>query len=362
MRKLTFAVLTVLIAGCMLASCGGSSPSNNGSEASKAGLNNSSEDEDYEEDYEDDDSDEEDEDEDYDEDSDEDDGDWGICKISEKSKLMEQPIESAEDEQIYNLMMEYAGDTYNNTWNIGSARKLRGKTYVLELWLTERGTLWNRNEMSRIQGEINTALDWLKGAAAQYGSNLSFEVGSYHGDGSGIIMNRIPHSYEDMANHPNLILEALKVVGYTGVEECYDQLKGMPGIENVLVLMLLNCEGRSCANIFSRGHIGYYETDFLEGVTIFKAYDNDPRNKMSANIVIHELLHAFGAWDMYGDKESGVSQEADQFAQAYYPNEIMGNGAYSPLNQLEISPLTAWLTGLSTEYHEEWYWSFMRDY
>lgn len=363
MRKLLFTIIAMLVACCVLVSCGSSTSSSNNatdnSSSNKTSANNSDEEE-----YGDDDEYSDDDDE-YSDDDDEDwdDEDWDayITKLTEESLLLEQPVEDESDEEMYDLMQQYTGDSYNNTWNIGSAKKLEGKTYVLELWLTERGTLWNRNEMGRIQGEIDIALDWLKRAAAQFGKSASFEVGAFYGDGDGVVMNRIPHSYEDVAKHPNLILEALQVIGYTGVEQCYDQLKNMQGVDNVVLILLLNHTGRSCANIFTRGHIGYYDTQFLEGVSIFNGSAENPNSRLTANVVIHELLHAFGAWDMYGDAQSGVSQEADQFTQTYYPYEIMGRGAHAPINQIMISPLTAWLTGLSTEYHPEWYWSFMRN-
>lgn len=356
MKKLSLAVVIAFITGCMLVSCGGS-PSQDTNNAGKSSVSktetNTSEDGDDE--YSDDD----------------DDDDWGdddedgsyssTCgKIDSNSELFDQPIENDADQEIYDLMQQNVGDTYNNTWNIGSAKKLQGKIYVLELWLTEQGTLWNQQEMGRIQYEIDKALEWLKSVAKYYGKTVSFELGSYHGDGQGVVMKSIPHSYEDYAKHPDLLLDALKVIGYTGVEQCYDQLKKWGnGFDNVLCLIILNHNGRSYANTFTRGHAGYYETQFLEGVTIFKAYDSDPRNATSANVFAHEILHTFGAWDMYGDEQSGVSKEAEQFANQYYSTEIMGRGANSPLNEVQISPLTAWLTGLSNEY-DEWYWYFMR--
>lgn len=359
MKKISLAVIIAFITSCLLVSCGGSpsQEANNAgkSSVSKSGTNTSK-------DADDDDS-EERADNDDDWEDDEDDSYSNACsKIDSNSDLFEQPIENESDQEIYDLLEQYVGNGYDNTWNIGSAKKLQGKTYVLELWLTEQGTLWNQQEMGRIQYEIELALEWLKSVAKRYGKTVSFELGSFHGDGQGVVMKSIPHSYEDYAKHPDLVLEALQVIGYTGVEQCYNQLKKMgSGFDNVLCLVLLNHNGRSYANVFSRGHVGYYETQFLEGVSIFKAYDSDPRNALSANVIAHEILHTFGAWDMYGDAQSGVSQEAEQFANQYYPNEIMGRGANSKLSEVQISPLTAWLTGLSDEY-DEWYWYFTSNF
>lgn len=360
MKKLSLAVIIAFITSCLLVSCGGSSSqeasNSEKSSVSKSGSDTSEDtDDEYSEGEEDDD-----DDDDWDSDDEDDSYSNSCCKIDSNSELFEQPIENESDQEIYDLLQQYAGDGYDNTWNIGSARKLQGKTYVLELWLTEQGTLWNKQEMGRIQYEIDRALEWLKSVAKRYGKTLSFELGSFHGDGQGVVMKSIPHSYEDYEKHPDLILEALQVIGYTGVEQCYNQLKKMgDGFDNVLCLVLLNHEGRSYANSFSRGHVGYYETQFLEGVVIFKSYGQEGLS--TANVFAHEILHTFGAWDMYGDAQSGKSQEAEQFANQYYPTEIMGRGADAPFDQIQISPLTAWLTGLSDEY-DEWYWYFMSNY
>ena len=53
-----------------------------------------------------------------------------------------------------------------------------------------------------------------------------------------------------------------------------------------------------------------------------------------------------------------ASNAASKWANQNYPNEIMLQVS-STLDDLTISPLTAWLVGLTSEYHE-WYWDFIR--
>ncbi len=91
----------------------------------------------------------------------------------------DRPLENGDDVVTAGLLDWNIGIEYENAWNVGSAKRLRGKTYVLELWLTEVGTQWDWDEMVVVQGKINEALEWLTDLAAYYGVEATFEKGSY---------------------------------------------------------------------------------------------------------------------------------------------------------------------------------------
>ena len=268
--------------------------------------------------------------------------------------LHEQPIENSTDRRIYSTIQAHTGDSYANTWNVGSAKKLSGKIYVLEVWLTRPGTAWNKEEMGNVQYKIDNALAWLQRMAARYSVEVEFMSGSYHGDGDGVTMDDLPASYDDCANQPLLLPRALKEIGYTDVFECYNQLQSISGTSNILALILINNDGWSNANQFSTLHAtNHYRDYFLESVNIFRTDDGMPTNGAT---IAHEILHLFGAWDMYSGQ---ASDAAGQWAATYYPNEIMYQVS-SSLDDLSLSPLTAWLVGLTSEYHD-WYWDFVRE-
>ena len=159
---------------------------------------------------------------------------------------------------------------------------------------------------------------------------------------------------DDCANQPLLLPRALKVIGYEDVIQCYNRLKEISGTDNIMVLILINNDGWSNANQFSSLHAtNHFRDYFLESVNLFRTDDGEPTNGQT---IAHEILHLFGAWDMYGGQASNA---AGKWANQNYPNEIMLQVS-SPLDDLSISPLTAWLVGLTSEYHE-WYWDFIRE-
>ncbi len=265
-----------------------------------------------------------------------------------------QLVSSPQDRAVANILKQNVGDSWENTWNVGSAKKLQGSLYLLEVWLTRPGTVWDYDEMSDMQGKINSAVDWLTYTAASYGKPLSVKVGSYAGDGhKGIPISGLPASYAEATNSGNLLVRALNIIGYPGIMECYSQLHNDMHCDNVAVLVLINNNGWSCANQYSTAHTMYgYESYFLENAFIFLTVDGVPA---SAQSIAHELLHLFGAWDMY---QPQASPAADSWAHEHFPNEIMLTVS-KPLSEHTISPLTAWLTGLSTSY-QDWYMYFRR--
>ncbi|MBQ2096813.1 MAG: hypothetical protein II480_01445 [Bacteroidales bacterium] len=268
--------------------------------------------------------------------------------------LHEQPVEDGSDRRVYSTLQTHIGDSFANTWNVGSAKKLSGKIYVLEIWLTRPGTSWKTNDMGTVQYKINNALAWLQRMAARYSVAVDFEVGSYHGNGGGIGMPNLPRSYDDCVNQPLLLPRALQVIGYADVIQCYNQIKEISGIDNIFVIILINNDGWSNAYQFSTLHAtNHFRDYFLESVNLFITDDGEPTNGQT---IAHEILHLFGAWDMYGGQ---VSPEADKWANENYPDEIMLQVS-SQLDDLTISPLTAWLVGLTSEYHD-WYWDFVRE-
>ena len=94
-----------------------------------------------------------------------------------------------------------------------------------------------------------------------------------------------------------------------------------------------------------------WESDGPEGTILY----HSENNKLIASSIIHEFLHLFGAIDLY---ETDV-QTADNSArmEKMYPKEVMHNH-YFPLTELVISPLTAWLVGLSDN-KESWFETFL---
>ena len=72
-----------------------------------------------------------------------------------------------------------------------------------------------------------------------------------------------------------------------------------------------------------------------------------------SGMVAHEVLHLFGAVDLYVPFQSA---ENEVFIRNNYSTEVMDQSNH-PVSELSMSPITAWTSGL-TDAKEEWFSRF----
>ena len=77
-----------------------------------------------------------------------------------------------------------------------------------------------------------------------------------------------------------------------------------------------------------------------EYITIFE-YNTDYK-KNEKFVTSHEILHLFGAWDLYNIEPYGFGNENYNFIKNKYPKSIMRKS-----DEITIDPLTAWRIGLN---------------
>ena len=107
------------------------------------------------------------------------------------------------------------------------------------------------------------------------------------------------------------------------------------------LLVIVDAEGRSFAVWQGRGQ---------EHIGCAVVYDNE-KLKFHSGVVAHEILHLLGAGDLYDEYQPA---ENVAFMEKNYPYEIMFDKGDAPVENLVISPYTAWRVGW-TDKKEEWF-------
>ena len=223
----------------------------------------------------------------------------------------------------------------------GSAKELEGSIYVITFFVSE--TPWAMNEKMDLFKHVREAESWLEGKAKEYGKTLRF-VNGLHGLFEPFEIDIVP-DYNSGTPQTDIAKKYLKAAGCPSDTAYPEWIKKNSGCDQSLVFIIANKEGRGYANPI------YWESDGPEGTILY----HSENNKLIASSIIHEFLHLFGAIDLY---ETDV-QTADNSArmEKMYPKEVMHNH-YFPLTELVISPLTAWLVGLSDN-KESWFETFL---
>ena len=233
--------------------------------------------------------------------------------------------------------------------NYGSAKSLEGNVYVLVCFISNSNNSWSYNEKVNWFAKYYEAANWLKDQALKYNVTVNFQGGNFglnadikldygYGSGSG---------NEDVT----IVSEVLKEIGYRDSITFYNFIINNTNCNNVLVLIAAKGKGRSYAIAyeFDTEDLQYRELHFMEGVMLYEL--NEDGNDAPSSGIAHEILHLFGAWDLY--ENFMQSKAIEELALYLFPNSIMLRISQN-INELIIDPVTAWLIGWNKN-PESWY-------
>ncbi len=236
--------------------------------------------------------------------------------------------------------------------NTGSAKELIGNNVLISAFVDDAESTVNTQAETEILENTRKAADWLEAEAQKRGKTARIITGKedselilrYKYSGSVTYEN---YNYDDTL----LMMKDLKIGSlYSKITEKY-------GDANIAVILFLNKQGRSFGSPGNSAteperileddpypaDFGYFDT-----CVIFSrqyAYD-ETETAFNPYTIAHELLHLYGAVDLYYKCSENPQNDAMQAEQSiisgtYYPNEIMFN-SYPPI---EIGDLTAYLIG-----------------
>ena len=226
--------------------------------------------------------------------------------------------------------------------NAGSARVLEGSVYVITFFVSE--VVWPADYKMDLFKQMRDAESWLERMAMKYGKTVRF-VNGVHGLFEPFETDIVP-DYDSGNASGEIATKYLSQIGCP-LDGYKEWVKKNSGCDQSLVFVIANKEGRGYANPIASGG----SDNRPEGAILYHSY-NDP---LYAGCIIHEILHLFGAVDLYHTCDQ--SEENDQIIDKMYPKEVM-HRPYNPLKELQMSPLTAWLVGL-TDKQEDWFKEFL---
>ena len=192
---------------------------------------------------------------------------------------------------------------------------------------------------------LEDAEEWIEGQAAKCGKMIRFVNGT-----SGLEGDAIYAPIPDDIDSPNY--SSIDVNTYLElIDEQFDIEKLVSvgkdaGCDKAAVLIIADGKGRS----FATHRTG--ELDFIGEAVIYEPHNSE----LQAGVFVHEMLHLFGADDLYHPHQS---EENVEFIKEHYPGEVMLSG-HAPTESLALSPYTLWRMGWTDE-REEWFDAFVTE-
>jgi hypothetical protein len=230
----------------------------------------------------------------------------------------------------------------------GSAKELKGKTYVINCFVSDDKRGWKTEDKKLMIALEAEGLGWIQWYKKDWGiTDISFDIFNM-GMEQDIKVENIERT-EDITKLKSVTVPiVMRAAGYNDLSAFYDSVKNATQADNILLMIFAKKASRSYA-LPSNSN---YESNerFLEGAVVFReTYYEKPT---SASTIIHEMLHLFGARDIYHDKQMDRDADIEKKMTTVFPNSIMLE-TYREIGELRMDQLTAWCIGWSNSY---WGW------
>lgn len=205
----------------------------------------------------------------------------------------------------------------------GSAVRLNGTVLAVLIFLDDSESTWNTNDMNEVKERFDIAADYIEESAQAYGKQVDIitDTGNY-GD----------LSYETYYNGYVEDFDTLTEYDYDPFQEALiDEINyNIPttsllqkyNAQSIAYIGVVNKDGRSYAYPYDTEYDQRY---YYEVGCIFFTDETYGEEEPPA-VYAHELLHLFGAQDLYENSDSYYNYfSSGQYdhIETYYANEIM---------------------------------------
>ena len=211
--------------------------------------------------------------------------------------------------------------------NAGSAGKAVGNTAVVSVFASDNSTRWDFSDdedvarRKQFLGYIDVAADYIEKCADEWDKSISF---FYAEDENSDLYYEAFFDIECVDMKMAIKKSAPVQWEYINNNIDVETIKEKYSCENVIFLMFINTEQGSEINSFA---LTTYDEEMAypyEICFISRYYYDDPA---SPSVIAHEMLHVFGAPDLYAYDSYGINYNVwldfISYCQENVPNDLM---------------------------------------
>jgi len=249
-------------------------------------------------------------------------------------------LEKAEEDQL--LATNWEDNLTDGAQNSGTATRLYGDILVINIFISDGNSEWNKTAISDMLEYVDKATNYLEKMALAYNVESEITATSEAESLYFVYNGTIPDDY----TYTIWIEEMMAYTTYgslKGYVEAYFTEDELSKYDNYCVLLNVNKSGRSYAIQCNTDNYDS-ELNYLERAVMFYSTDRNYNYFMCPSTYAHEILHLFGASDLYFPQDS--DDERAKIAENYVWSDIM---RYIPADDIEsatISNFTAFKVGL----------------
>ncbi|MGN0376691.1 MAG: hypothetical protein ACI4ED_03555 [Suilimivivens sp.] len=229
-----------------------------------------------------------------------------------------------------------------SSFGLGSATFLEGKNILVSLFVTTPESVWTKEEQEKTLKKLKIAAEYIEEKAEGYGidTELIYDWTSQYD-------LKAEATTDFLINEDTDYMDRLdeEIAYWFETKISYDKLLKEYDARGIVTCVFVNNPGISYA-------IVYDGTDNeQESMILFTGDYYRKGQEETAAAYAHEILHVFGAHDLYEDAE--FTKEVTDYVADTYPNEIMYtvSGNVGSISQT-LSPITAYHLGWIEEAEE----------
>lgn len=250
------------------------------------------------------------------------------------------PLDQTVQEFRTNTLPDF--DRSRSEFNIGTCRDLSQDAAIVVLFASDDESSWDQTSMSYVCQEVEAAAQFIRDVAAAYGYDLKLPVYHYTDNAYRQI------HYDGVIMTGGKELDALANIaenwGFQDKWAMHEALQDSLEMEQLAYIVVHNKAGYSFAQ--SNSHMSEpADWSQPEYCVLPISCSNGWVNQ--AETYAHELLHLFGAQDLYQKEFNGSVYNADRAALAMQlcPGDVMLCNVWD-IRNAEISGFTAYCVGL----------------
>jgi len=218
-------------------------------------------------------------------------------------------------------------------------QSLIGEVNMLTLFVDTQNEYWKDSEKGYYKGQLKRSQNWLVKEAKKYDQELEFNNESFFVDNyKTIYLEKVKRGDRPKRT----IAKVMEELGYEDLDEFFKRNYFDFKKQKLKLLLFVKSPDRSHAyNSFSNSDLD-----------ISIVYCQHSNGMVTDHYVVsHEVLHQFGAWDLYQGKSQTLKNA--QRLKELFPNSIMID-VYRNKKEKVVDDLTAWRVGWHYDMDDEY--------
>lgn len=237
----------------------------------------------------------------------------------------------------------------NDRWKAGSALELRNTVQTLYCFVETAESPWTEEEKLSVRASLDQAQQWLISQANEWNIPLKFNTNEFI-DGKSIVLPQVSSGTGSGKERVDWVIEIAQKTGFRNARQAYKKLSRKYHNPNLYLVIFAHTDGTSYGLRFAQRMSK--KKYFLEGILVYEHYYNGA-NMPVPSVIAHEILHLYGAWDLYTTYAQTVDRQTK--ARLLFPHDIMLRVGYD-MQTIRVDKLTAWLVGWNTNEEELYEW------